>query len=163
MNTQARSLELIVAANGDIPTVTSSHLKEIWNLLRRIPLNNNLDLRGSHEDSPTQPLTDAEYETLQLKFAQMCIDFTFKRFQQHVNSKFSQLASIDTNGLDESHPFINVKSSIVYEERGRIFRKARSDDKHRWNLFFVSLRSAQTAIQEFFDKGGFVTEDRSRI
>ncbi|KAL2216256.1 hypothetical protein M432DRAFT_623574 [Thermoascus aurantiacus ATCC 26904] len=129
---QARSVELIVAANGDVSMNILNHLKEMRTLLRRI---SSLSLSygeidpydgGSREkDSPTTQfvrVTDAQsqnqnqYRTLWNQFAQTCIEFTFEQFKHCVNSKFEQLMStaIDTDGLDDtSHSLLrNVRQSI---------------------------------------------------
>src|SRR5436305_2230154 len=110
VDNKAKSIELIVVSNTDVPDSTLAHVQEIWKTLKRISTLCHKDRHlNPEDDTPSQRINDDQILKFLRKFQQLCLEFSFSKLQKRINDKFPRFSAIDINNLDPSYPFQEVR------------------------------------------------------
>lgn len=157
VDANTETIEFIIATNEDVPSATSSHIASIWTSLQQISKRYYELYPG--QNASTQVIKDDQLRSQLYDFNRQCIEFSFKRLQKRVNSRFPDFARIDRDKSSEDHPFRRVHASILgleamfTREQGAVFGKPHNQE--HWKSLLDTLRLCKKSIKDFLNKGGF--------
>jgi hypothetical protein len=160
---RARSIELIIASNANVPDPTVAHLQKIWETLQQIstlchPLS-------PLAETPPQMAEGAQISDLCAKLIQHCLEFSFSRLQKRINKNFHHFSAIKLDNPDPEHLFIPVQENVEVLEniftryKGARFGKPPHDETEKWEELWSCLTMTKCAIDQFLDSGGFCGKD----
>jgi hypothetical protein len=163
-------VEVIVAANTDVPAGTIAHLETIWCFLKRISeFYRELDPHSSDDDSPEKQLASNRLRLSKEHLMRTCINFSFERFQHYVNSRFEKFIAIDIEGLDPSQPFCLMRNDILRLERlftreiGARYGKPSLDKLEQWRILCAGLLGTRQTIKKFLATRHISSEINARL
>lgn len=159
-DTSRRTLTFIMSSNSDVPRETETHFRDMWKKMQRLAERFQATRAPYEEDiSPTGPIIDTQFKSLDLAFSQLCLSFVWQRLQSRVNGKFSRFMQVvrECSNLVPNHPFYKaakairtVESIFTREEsQGNCAQIGKPKNDMEWQLLYFFLSDARRDINKY--------------